>query len=137
MAVWNQLWALIKDGGGEFVGVIVAAIAFRENGLVNFANPDAIDLLVLGILLVAFGDAIRRIFSKIIYEEKYKHRQWQYERDNYEELYLVLKEEHKKNGMSFKKLLQEGSTEKLIKAQESLFVKTLFTNTGNHCPRKN
>jgi len=127
MASIQQLWTLLKNGGAEFLFVLTAAITFRENELVNLTNPDIVDWFVILILAAAFGDAIRRILSKIIYEEKYKHRQWEYERDNYEKLYVILKEEHKKNGMSFKTLLQEGSAEKLKKAQETLFVKTLLT----------
>ena len=127
MASIQQLWTLLKNGGAEFLFVLTAAITFRENELVNLENPDIVDWFVILILAAAFGDAIRRILSKIIYEEKYKHRQWQHERDNYEQLYLVLKEEHKKNGVSFKALLQEGSAEKLKKAQESLYIKTLLT----------
>lgn len=127
MASIQQLWTLLKNGGAEFLFVLTAAITFRENELVNLTNPDIVDWFVILILAAAFGDAIRRILSKIIYEEKYKHRQWQHERDNYETLYLKLKEEHAKNGVSFKTLLQEGSAEKLKKAQESLFVKTLLT----------
>ena len=127
MASIQQLWTLLKNGGAEFLFVLTAAITFRENELVNLTNPDIVDWFVILILAAAFGDAIRRILSKIIYEEKYKHRQWQHERDNYDKLYLTLKEEHAKNGVSFKTLLQEGSTEKLVKAQETLFVKTLLT----------
>lgn len=127
MASIQQLWTLLKNGGAEFLFVLTAAITFRENELVNLTNPDIVDWFVILILAAAFADAIRRILSKIIYEEKYKHRQWQHERDNYPELYLGLKEEHAKNGVSFKTLLQEGSADKLKKAQESLFVKTLLT----------
>ena len=127
MASIQQLWTLLKNGGAEFLFVLTAAITFRENELVNLTNPDIVDWFVILILAAAFGDAIRRILSKIIYEEKYKHRQWQHERDHYEDLYVVLKEEHAKNGASFKTLLQEGSAEKLKKAQETLFVKTLLT----------
>lgn len=131
MAVIQQLWTLLKYGGAEFLFVLTAALTFRENDLVNLINPDIVDWSLILILMSAFGDAIRRMISKIIYEEKYKNRQWTYERDNYDALYLVLKEEHQKNGMSFKTLLQEGSTEKLKKAQESLFVKTLLTKSEN------
>ena len=127
MASIQQLWTLLKNGGAEFLFVLTAAITFRENQLVNLTNPDIVDWFVILILAAAFGDAIRRILSKIIYEEKYKHRQWQHESEHYEELYITLKEEHKKNGVNFKTLLQEGSAEKLKKAQESLFVKTLLT----------
>ncbi len=127
MASIQQLWTLLKNGGAEFLFVLTAAITFRENELVNLTNPDIVDWFVILILAAAFGDAIRRILSKIIYEEKYKHRQWQHERDHYEELYISLKEEHAKNGASFKELLQEGSADKLKKAQETLFVKTLLT----------
>ena len=127
MASIQQLWTLLKNGGAEFLFVLTAAITFRENELVDLTNPDIVDWSVILILAAAFGDAIRRILSKIIYEEKYKHRQWQHERDHYEELYITLKEEHQKNGVNFKTLLQEGSAEKLKKAQESLFVKTLLT----------
>ena len=127
MASIQQLWTLLKNGGAEFLFVLTAAITFRENELVNLTNPDIVDWFVILILAAAFGDAIRRILSKIIYEEKYKNRQWQHERDNYAELYITLKEEHKKNGVSFKTLLQEGSAEKLKKAQETLFVKKLLT----------
>ena len=127
MASIQQLWTLLKNGGAEFLFVLTAAITFRENELVNLTNPDIVDWFVILILAAAFGDAIRRILSKIIYEEKYKHRQWQHERDNYDTLYVTLKEEHEKNGVSFKDLLQEGSAEKLKKAQETLFVKTLLT----------
>jgi len=129
MASIQQLWTLLKNGGAEFLFVLTAAITFRENKLVNLTSPDIVDWFVILILAAAFGDAIRRILSKIIYEEKYKHRQWQYERDNYGELYLTLKEEHKKNGKSFKKMLQEGSAEKLIQAKEQLIVKTLLTSS--------
>ena len=129
MASIQQLWTLLKNGGAEFLFVLTAAITFRENQLVNLQNPDIVDWFVILILAAAFGDAIRRILSKIIYEEKYKHRQWQHERDHYEELYITLKEEHKKNGVSFKTLLQEGSTEKLIQAKEKLIVQTLLTSS--------
>ena len=129
MASIQQLWTLLKNGGAEFLFVLTAAITFRENQLVNLQNPDIVDWFVILILAAAFGDAIRRILSKIIYEEKYKHRQWQHERDHYAELYITLKEEHKKNGVSFKTLLQEGSTEKLIQAKEKLIVQTLLTSS--------
>ena len=129
MASIQQLWTLLKNGGAEFLFVLTAAITFRENQLVNLQNPDIVDWFVILILAAAFGDAIRRILSKIIYEEKYKHRQWQHERDHYEELYITLKEEHKKNGVSFKTLLQEGSAEKLIQAKEKLIVQTLLTSS--------
>ena len=129
MVSLQQLWTLLKNGGAEFVFVISAAIGFREYNLINFANPDIVDWFVILILAAAFGDAIRRILSKIIYEEKYKNRQWQHERDNYADLYLVLKEEHKKNGVSFKTILQEGSTEKLLQAKETLLVKNMLTSS--------
>ena len=129
MASIQQLWTLLKNGGAEFLFVLTAAITFRENKLVNLISPDIVDWFVILILAAAFGDAIRRILSKIIYEEKYKHRQWQHERDNYGDLYVVLKEEHKKNGMSFKTVLQEGSTEKLLQAKETLLVKNLLTSS--------
>ena len=129
MVSLQQLWTLLKNGGAEFVFVISAAIGFREYNLINFANPDIVDWFVIGILISAFGDAIRRILSKIIYEEKYKNRQWKHERDNYGVLYEKLKEEHSKNGISFKKILQEGSTDKLLQAKEQLIVKTLLTSS--------
>ena len=129
MASIQQLWTLLKNGGAEFLFVLTAAITFRENELVNLTNPDIVDWFVILILAAAFGDAIRRILSKIIYEEKYKHRQWQHERDNYAKLYLKLKEEHQKDGMTFKTLLQEGSTEKLLQAKDKLIVKTLLTSS--------
>ena len=129
MVSLQSLWVLLKNGGAEFVFVISAAIGLREYDLINFVSPDLVDWFVIGILISAFGDAIRRILSKIIYEEFYKRRQWQHERDNYAELYIDLKEEHKTNGISFKQLLQEGSTEKLLQAKEQLVVKTLLTGS--------